>query len=273
MPEPQAFDDPARWDRVAADYDRWAGPFTSHYARAALVLAGDISLGTRLLDVAAGTGALAVAAAEAGADVLATDISPGMIALLAAKLASFPGCEARVMDGQALSIADDSFDAGASVFGIMLFPDWRRGLAELVRVVKPGGKVVLASWTGQDGAGPMIPFMRAYRATFPNAELPAPPAGMAVMSDASLFGEALCDAGCRDVAVTAVEGAWQMPSVDHVMAAVDSLMRFTPLYTALDPAGRAALETQMRAELETFADPAGAVHVPSTANIGVGRKR
>lgn len=268
-----AYDDPERWDRVAADYDRWAGGFTAHYARAALALAGGVARGERVIDVAAGTGALALAAAQAGAAVTATDISPGMIATLAPKLRPFSACEAKVMDGQALPLAAGLYDAGFSVFGIMLFPDWRRGLAELVRVVKPDGRVVLASWTGRFGAGPMIPFMQAYQAAFPQAELPPMPDGLATMGDRDAFAAAMRAAGCDDVVVTSQDGAWTASSVDEIMTNKDSLMRFSPLYAALDAAGHARLEAPLRAAFADYAEADGTVRVPSVANIAVGRKR
>src|SRR3546814_3820403 len=83
-------------------------------------------------------GALALVAARAGASVLATDFSFGMVsAILAHRLA---GLEAEVMDGHALDLPDGGFDAAFSMFGIMLFADWRKGLAEMARVVHPGDR-------------------------------------------------------------------------------------------------------------------------------------
>ncbi|HZV08822.1 MAG TPA: class I SAM-dependent methyltransferase, partial [Novosphingobium sp.] len=72
----QAFEDPDHWDSAARHYEATAHPFTSRYAETALAL---VPLGpsSRVLDVAAGTGALALAAARTGAQVLATDFSPG----------------------------------------------------------------------------------------------------------------------------------------------------------------------------------------------------
>jgi len=67
------------WDAVAADYEALAEPFTRRYAEETLALAGGVAPGERVLDVAAGIGALALAAARAGARVLATDFSPGIV--------------------------------------------------------------------------------------------------------------------------------------------------------------------------------------------------
>lgn len=101
--EMREFENPDHWDMAAQHYEKTAHPFTARYAEAALER---ISLepGSRVLDVAAGTGALALAAARMGAQVLATDFSPGMVARIAA--AGLPNVEARAMDGQALALPD-----------------------------------------------------------------------------------------------------------------------------------------------------------------------
>jgi ubiquinone/menaquinone biosynthesis C-methylase UbiE len=103
-----------------------------------------------VLDVTAGAGALVRCAAEADAQVLATDFSRSMVACIGAM--GLPGVEARMMDGQALDLPDGSFDAAFSMFGVMLFPDWRRGLAEMARVLKPGGIAYIGTWENPAGA-------------------------------------------------------------------------------------------------------------------------
>ena len=91
--------------------------------------------------MAAGTGALSVAAARRGASVLAVDSSTGMMAYLAERATreGLADLDTRVMDGQKSDLPDASFDLACSAFGVMLFPDHRAGLAEMRRVLAPGG--------------------------------------------------------------------------------------------------------------------------------------
>jgi ubiquinone/menaquinone biosynthesis C-methylase UbiE len=109
------FENPDHWDTAALHYEKTAHPFTARYAEAALARVA-LTPESRVLDVAAGTGALALAAARTGAQVLATDFSTGMVARIAA--ATVPNVEVRVMDGQALDLPDASFDAVFSIFGV-----------------------------------------------------------------------------------------------------------------------------------------------------------
>jgi ubiquinone/menaquinone biosynthesis C-methylase UbiE len=141
--------DPDRWNDMARHYEETAHPFTAPFAEAALARIA-VTPQTRLLDVATGTGALALAAAWAGAQVLATDFSSGMVARVTAH--GLPNLEGRTMDGQALDLPDGSFDAVFSVFGVMMFPDWRKGLSEMARVTKPGGHGVVATWQSEGAA-------------------------------------------------------------------------------------------------------------------------
>ena len=101
----------------------------------------------RFLDVAAGSGALAIPAARRGARVLATDQSAAMLELLQQR-ARTEGLdiETRVMDGHALALDDESFDMAGSQFGVMLFPDMPQGIREMARVVKSGGRVLMIAY-------------------------------------------------------------------------------------------------------------------------------
>ncbi len=158
--------DPDRWNEMAKHYEQTAHPFTAPFAEAALARI-EVTPQTRLLDVATGTGALALAAAWQGAQVLATDFSPGMVARVTAH--GLPNLEGRTMDGQALDLPDASFDAVFSVFGVMMFPDWRKGLAEMARVTRPGGQGVVATWVSE-GAATHLLLSQVVRALFPERD-------------------------------------------------------------------------------------------------------
>ncbi|MGU3402170.1 class I SAM-dependent methyltransferase [Methylobacterium brachiatum] len=188
------FEDPGRWNKAAEHYERTAHPFTSRFAEAALARV-PLTSGSRVLDVAAGTGALALAAARTGARILATDFSPGMVDRIAA--AGLPNVEAKVMDGQALDLPDAGFDAVFSIFGVILFPDWRRGLAEMARVTRPGGHGVVATWQEQ-GAATFLLLGRIRRTLFPDREPTAMPEGVKILGDPDVFAREMVAAGYSD---------------------------------------------------------------------------
>lgn len=263
---------PDTWDSMAADYEALAEPFTRQYAQRALELAGNVRPGERVLDVAAGTGALTLAAARAGARVLATDFAPGMVALLANRLRTGgfdrAGCEARVMDGQALDLPDGGFDVAFSIFGVMLFPDHRKGLAELARVLRPGGRAVVAVWTREEGAGPAPILLAAFRALFPARAVPPFPPGMARLKHSEQLAEDMRTAGMRDIRVTTVGGVWTAPSAEWVARNADRLYRHSPLYAALDEEDRRRLREAIRERLS--GGGGGEVRIEAPAHVGVG---
>ena len=136
-------EDVRTWDRIAPGYDRTNTPTQMWLGNESLRRAG-LRAGMRFLDVAAGSGALSIPAARLGAQVLAVDQSARMLELLAARARSEGlSIETRIMDGHALGLADGSFDMAGSQFGVMLFPDMPKGIREMARVVKPGGRVLM----------------------------------------------------------------------------------------------------------------------------------
>ena len=137
-------DTSAEWDRIAPGYDRTNTPTQMWLGDAGLQRAG-VRPGMRFLDVAAGSGALSIPAARLGAQVTAIDQSAVMLDLLTAR-AREEGLKiaTQVMDGHTLRFEDNTFDAAGSQFGVMLFPDMPRGIREMVRVVKPAGRVLMS---------------------------------------------------------------------------------------------------------------------------------
>src|SRR5438128_1814803 len=113
-----------------------------------LARAVDVHSGQRVLDVAAGTGNTALAAARRGARVTATDLVPRMLET-ASRRAAAEGLEldVQVADAQDLPFEDGTFDVVMSSFGAMYAPDQRRTASELIRVCRPGGRIAMANWT------------------------------------------------------------------------------------------------------------------------------
>ncbi|HUR97596.1 MAG TPA: class I SAM-dependent methyltransferase, partial [Pyrinomonadaceae bacterium] len=117
----------------------------------------DIKPGMKVLDVATGTGNLALPAARAGADVTGIDIAPNLIEQ-AIERAKSQGIEAKfeVGDAEALPYEDNSFDLVITMFGAMFAPRPDVTAAELIRVTKPGGLIAMANWTPEAFTGQMF---------------------------------------------------------------------------------------------------------------------
>jgi SAM-dependent methyltransferase len=108
----------------------------------------DIHPGERVLDVAAGSGNAALAAARRGARVTATDFVPQLLQV-ASRRAAVEGLAVDIeeADAQALPFPDGAFDVVLSTFGVMFAPDQARAASELVRVCRPAGRIGLTAWT------------------------------------------------------------------------------------------------------------------------------
>jgi demethylmenaquinone methyltransferase / 2-methoxy-6-polyprenyl-1,4-benzoquinol methylase len=137
----------AMFDRIARVYDRMNSVMTAgmhHRWRARAADLAGVGPGSRALDVATGTGDLAVELASRGASVTGLDFSEAMLELARQKA---PGIE--FVHGNALELPfeDGAFDAATVGFGARNFADLERGLGELARVTRPGGRVVILEIT------------------------------------------------------------------------------------------------------------------------------
>lgn len=147
----------AMFDRIARVYDRMNAVMTAGLDRRWRERAADLAAvapGGRVLDVATGTGDMAFALARRvapGGEVVAADFSENMLALARAKApTAAPGDVAlRFETANALELPyrDGQFDAATVGFGARNFADLHRGLAEMARVVRPGGRVVVLEIT------------------------------------------------------------------------------------------------------------------------------
>jgi ubiquinone/menaquinone biosynthesis C-methylase UbiE len=125
--------------------------------------------GERWLDLACGTGAVAERAARGGADVVGVDLAPVLIRTAQERAAEQGlAIDYRVGDCENLEGIDDaSFDIASSTVGIMFAPDHEATARELARVVRPGGRIAIASWTPDGGLGRMFRMMAPFQPAAP----------------------------------------------------------------------------------------------------------
>lgn len=257
-------------ERLVDDYEALFEPLTSRFCEALLGFAGGTGPADRVIDVAAGTGALSVPIARTGASLLACDIAPAAVGRLSDKLRSFERAEARILDGEALDLADASFDAAFSAFGVMLFPDYRAGLRELVRVTVPLGRIGVAVWAQREGSPAARPFRAAYAAAFPDRPLPPLTAGVAALSDPAVLRQELEAAGCSNVRMTHAEFPWDVPSSEWVACNAGRLFRDHPMWMALSDDDR---ERLVRALAEQVSAIARESDLTARAWLAVGRRK
>ncbi|MCK6067226.1 MULTISPECIES: demethylmenaquinone methyltransferase [Microbacterium] len=156
-PEPNRADlgkDPARvsgmFDQVAPAYDRTNTVLSlgnDRFWRVATTRAVAPRPGQRILDLAAGTGASSVSLARSGAEVIAADFSPGMIAEGRRRHGGIPNLSFVQADATDLPFGDAEFDAVTMSFGLRNVHDPRAALRELRRVTKPGGRIVICEFS------------------------------------------------------------------------------------------------------------------------------
>lgn len=154
-PEMEALKSRLKATWMAGDYGTFTRDHTSEGENFVARLA--LKPGERLLDVACGTGNLAIPAARAGAQVTGADIATNLLAQGRSR-AQAAGVTIQFDEGDAeqLPYADASFDTVASLFGAMFAPRPARVATELTRVCRPAGRIALANWTPTGFAGQMF---------------------------------------------------------------------------------------------------------------------
>jgi ubiquinone/menaquinone biosynthesis C-methylase UbiE len=267
---------PEAWDAIAKGYDQHVAPQEVELANEALRFVG-LEPGERFLDVAAGTGGLSLPAARLGAEVLATDWAPAMIARFEARVReeSLSTAAARVMDCHALDLPDDSFDVTASQFGVMLVPDQPRALREMVRVTKPGGRVLVIAYGSPTELEFLHFFVAALTAVAPGFPgLPEdPPLLEFQVSDPAVLRERLTDAGVTNVRI---ESTAERPAFASGQEMWDWVLYGNPipgmLVADLTEEQRARLRQVLDGMLRERAGANGRAVLTNAVNIAIGTK-
>ncbi|KRC11121.1 ubiquinone biosynthesis protein UbiE [Hydrogenophaga sp. Root209] len=249
----------AGWNAHAADIRAWLRKPTDAMCRMAGVTAG-----SRVLDVAAGAGDQTLdIAAQVGPQgrVLATDLSPAIVALARdnAVRAGFGHVQTRVADGEDLGVAEASFDAAVCRLGLMFFPDPLRGLREMHRALRPGGGVCTMVFSRPE-KNPCLTILMS--TALKHAGLPArdpfSPGGLLSLGQPGRIDALFRSAGFQDVATTAVDAVFRLPSVEHYLAFVrSSASPILQILGHLDAASAEAAWSEMRDRLQAFTTQTG----------------
>jgi SAM-dependent methyltransferase len=266
------------WDAIAAGYADHVAPGEQSLSAAALRLVG-LAPDEEFLDVAAGPGGLGLAAAREGATVLAIDWAPQMVAqfLARAEVEGLANATARVMDAHALDLNDDRFDVTGSQFGVMLVPDQMAALREMVRVTKPGGRLLLIAYGRPEEFEALNFFISALQTVAPDFDgLPDPPPLEFQASNPDTLRDRLVAAGLDDVQLdTTHQERLELSAGQELW---DWMFFSNPITSILlddfniSEADRSSMRSALDEMIRGRADETGVATLTAPLNIGWGRK-
>ncbi|RYP87233.1 methyltransferase domain-containing protein [Nocardioides guangzhouensis] len=233
-----------------------------------LVSCARIRAGDDVLDVACGTGVVARAVADvvgAGGRVVGVDLNPAMLEVAGARS---PDLEWRIGDAEDLPYREGEFAHALCQSALFFFPDPRRAVAEMARVVRRGGTVALQTYAGLDRQPAYGPFVDAV------ARLAGPEVRVLLgtyWSQGQLAGlcDLLVEAGLEVVETRSSLGTVSFPSADTL---VRTEIAATPLVERIDPRAMDAVLVECRAVLAPFVRLDGGVDAPIRALMVAARK-
>lgn len=259
----------AAWSRTAPRYDAFAGRITRGTI-ADLLDAAAVRAGVRVLDVATGTGAAAAAARARGAEVVGVDVAAGMVERARALHPEVDFHEASVYE---LPFADASFEAAVCNLGLLHFGRPQDAVAELARVLAPGGRVALTVWDVPARSRLQGVFFEtlAEEGIGPPPGVPAGPPMFLFADDAELTS-LLRGAGLEEVDVRTIGFVEHVSGVDELWdGLVGGGVRLQMVVQGHDEATVRRIRAGVERRVEPYRD-GGGLALPVAAKLGSGRK-
>jgi SAM-dependent methyltransferase len=266
------------WQRMARGWERRRGTIdeVTTAVREWLIRELAPQPGETILELAAGPGETGFTAAALLGDegrLISTDFSPEMLEVARRRGAELgiDNVEYRVMDAERLELDDDSVDGVICRFGFMLMADPPAALAEARRVLRPGGRLVFATWRGPEqnpwvsAAGRVL----VERGHFPPPDPEAP--GMYTMASDERVRSLLDDAGFTDVRIDDVPVLLAYTDVDdYIETARDTGGAFATAFADASEEERTVLRREIAKAFEPF-ESDGGYELPGLALVAVAR--
>ncbi len=259
----------AGWHERAPVYDAWIGERT-RAAVAPLVDAVGVAPGVRVLDLCCGPGYNAGEAAARGATVRGLDLAPAMVAEAARR---YPGIAFAVGDAEALELPDASVDGVICGFGMLHLAEPERALAEIFRVLAPGGRFAWTVW----GVGDAIPLGTLIQEAIkthgnPNVALPPSPPRDLFGSEANARA-ALERAGFTGVTRSDIPIAFRAPDAGYVWEWYNrATVRTAGTLRLQTPEALSRIEAAVLSGAARFAGADGSIVAPNDAIMYAARK-
>ena len=257
----------ALWEK--GDFTRLAA--TMRDSGAALVASLGVTRGMKVLDLGCGDGTTALPAAQAGADVLGVDIAANLVAAGAARAKAASLTNLRFQEGDASDLrelSDASFDMVVTIFGAMFAPKPFDVAREMVRVTKPGGRIVMGNWIPGD------PTLVAQILKTSAAYSPPPPEGFVspmTWGVEANVRERFAEAGVAANKITCTPDTYTFDFPGAPSQFVDTFRQFYgPTMNAFDAAAKDGKAEKLREELEALfaaqnrSKDAGRTVIPAT---------
>ena len=247
------------WNDKSAQIRDWLRDSTS-----AMIEMANIKTGSRVLDVAAGAGDQTLDIAKRvgpSGSVLATDLSPAILEYAKdnAQRAGYSNVETKAVDGENLAVEEASFDAAVCRLGLMFYPDPAKGLREIFRALKPGGRACTMVFSSPD-KNPCVAILVS--TAFKHAGLPPrdpyQPGGLLSLGKPGLIDELFQKAGFSEVATTKVLAPFRLASakdyLDFIRTSAGPILQ---ILSKLDEAGKQAAWAEIEDKLSAFNTTSG----------------